>query len=96
MVIFYPKEFALYFTTKVQYFDLNIFKGTTTASACNFYLLKTVKKSEHNGHLSVLQTKQITQIQKTDKKWQTISGKIDSSEDIFHISFNIAGEIAKA
>ena len=33
---------------------------------------------------------------KTDKKWQTISGKIDSSEDIFHISFHIVGEIAKA
>ena len=47
--------------------NLNKFKGTTTASACNFYLLKTVKKSEHNGHVSVLQTKQITQIQKQKK-----------------------------
>ena len=65
---FLPKEFALYFTTKVQYLNLNKFKGTTTASTCNFYLLKTGKKSEHNGHLSVLQTKQITQIQKNRQK----------------------------
>ena len=33
---------------------------------------------------------------KTEKKWQTISGKIDSSEDIFHISFNHSSRNCKS
>ena len=45
--------------------NLKKFKGTTKASACNFYISitekknseKTVKNSEHNGQLSVLKTK---------------------------------------
>ena len=75
------------------------FEGITKASAFKFYLSitqnkKSVKNSEHNGQLSVLKTKpiystyQANDKSKKRKKWQASSGKIDSSEDIFHISFN--------
>ena len=73
--------------------NLKKFKGTTKTSACNFE--KTVKNSERNGQLSVLKTKPIHSAQQTndtnpkkERKGQTSSGKKDSSEDIFHISFN--------
>ena len=89
--------------------NLKKFKGTTKASACNFYISitekknseKTVKNSEHNGQLSVL-TKPIYSTQqandtnpKKEKTGRPFLEKKTLQKTFFTSVLTIAREMAK-